>query len=131
MTNVVAIFTKIHEAYLARGRLQSEGIDSVIFDEYLVGIQPLYSVAIGGIKLAVKESDIQEANVILGLHIQEQQSIFEANMQMCPNCHSSNIRSGFGFHSITAFVLMILFGMMGLLLYKKRKCYNCGHYQAW
>jgi len=44
-------FTYPHEAHLAKGRLESEGIEVQITDELTVQAYNLYSNAIGGVKL--------------------------------------------------------------------------------
>ena len=53
------------QAYIIKAHLESEGIECFIKDELTVQTNPLYSNAIGGIKLQVKEEDIPEATKIL------------------------------------------------------------------
>ena len=128
---VVAAFTKAHEAYFARIQLEIEGIDSFVFDEYLIGIHPLYSAAVGGVKLAVCESDAEKARVVLMKHQEEQRAYLETIMHMCPKCHSTNLRRISAFHLLITLVFVFTFGIMWLVLYRKRKCKECGHSQAW
>ncbi|MDH7463358.1 DUF2007 domain-containing protein [Chitinophagaceae bacterium 26-R-25] len=45
--------------------LKDAGLDCYIQDEYTITIDPLLSPALGGMKLMVKEEDIDEANRIL------------------------------------------------------------------
>ncbi len=54
MLTTIAQYREAPEAYLAKGALAAEGIEAVITDEQVVGINWLYSDAIGGVKLAVK-----------------------------------------------------------------------------
>lgn len=61
----VAIFNFAHELTIIRSRLEAEGIECRTLDELTVQVNPLYSPAVGGIKLQVKESDAQEAIEIL------------------------------------------------------------------
>ena len=49
------------DAYLAKSRLDEEGILSKVTDEYLVSANWLYSRAIGGVKLFVEEQHAQAA----------------------------------------------------------------------
>ena len=58
-------FTYPHEAHLAKGKLESEGIEVFIKDELTAQVNNFYSNAIGGVKLLVKESDYNDAYKIL------------------------------------------------------------------
>ena len=58
-------FTYAHELSVIRGKLESEGIESVAQDELTAQVDPFYSNAIGGIKLKVRESDLVRAIQIL------------------------------------------------------------------
>jgi len=58
-------FSYPHEAHLAKGRLESEGIEVQITDELTVQAYNLYSNAIGGVKLMVRMNDLQSAQQIL------------------------------------------------------------------
>lgn len=67
MENFITIKTFTYPVELAvlQGRLESEGIECRVLDELTVQVNPFYSHAIGGIKLQVKENDIQKAIEIL------------------------------------------------------------------
>jgi hypothetical protein len=62
---IILTFTYPHEAHLAKGKLESEGIEVQITDEMTVQVHNFYSNAIGGVKLLVRETDLQRANQIL------------------------------------------------------------------
>jgi hypothetical protein len=49
------------EAHMAAGLLVSAGIQSRIFDEHMIGIHPLSSLALGGVRLQVLRSRATEA----------------------------------------------------------------------
>lgn len=53
-------FTYVHEAYLPKGKLETEGIEVLLKDELT-----FYSNATGGVRLFVKESDYLDAYNIL------------------------------------------------------------------
>jgi len=55
----IATFTYPHEAALLKGRLESDGISSNLKDEHTIGANPLYSPALGGVKVQVHENDIK------------------------------------------------------------------------
>jgi len=54
-----------HEMAIVKGKLESEGIDCYTIDELITQIAPFYSFATGGVKLQVKESDVDRANNII------------------------------------------------------------------
>ena len=58
-------FTYPHEAHLAKGKLESEGIEVLIKDELTAQVINYYSNAIGGVKLLVKDSNYDNAYHIL------------------------------------------------------------------
>jgi Putative prokaryotic signal transducing protein len=62
---IVATFMKIEDAYLARARLEGNGIAAHIRDEGVVGLDWFLSNAIGGVKVEVEEEDVQSAREIL------------------------------------------------------------------
>jgi hypothetical protein len=63
----VAKFTNTPEAHLAGGKLLSEGIWSVVADEYMSELYSAGNGFLGGIRLQVKASDLPKALEILGL----------------------------------------------------------------
>jgi len=62
---IIATFSHPFEAHLAKGKLESEGVEAFIADENIVGINWLYSNLVGGVKLKVWEEDREEALKIL------------------------------------------------------------------
>jgi Putative prokaryotic signal transducing protein len=61
----VATYDKSIDAHIALGRLSVEGIEAQLFDEQMVQMDWLYSIALGGIKLRVARSDAQAARKVL------------------------------------------------------------------
>ncbi|MHB1279582.1 MAG: putative signal transducing protein [Bacteroidia bacterium] len=53
------------EAHLFRTVLENEGIPCKIFDELMVGLNPLYTITVGGVKLKIRETDLEAALEIL------------------------------------------------------------------
>jgi hypothetical protein len=61
----VATFDFLPNAEIAKGRLLAEGIRCRLADQHLVQTDWLYSIAVGGIKLQVDASDVDQAQTIL------------------------------------------------------------------
>lgn len=61
----VATFHLPQDAYIIRGRLESEGIFCYLKDELTVQSHNIVSNAIGGVKLQVHESDVKQVLPIL------------------------------------------------------------------
>ncbi len=87
------------EADVARAQLEDAGIPSVVFDDHLITVQWLYSIAIGGVKLELDSVNVVRANEILG----EDRSADLAGIpesrnppsdgEQCPKCGSTDVSS--------------------------------------
>jgi len=62
---IIARFDTQPEAWLARGKLEAEGLETWLEDEHLVQADWLYSIAVGGIKLLVEQASAERALTIL------------------------------------------------------------------
>ncbi|MFO7525298.1 MAG: DUF2007 domain-containing protein [Ignavibacteriaceae bacterium] len=58
---VFKTFNNPINANIAKGLLESNGIESIIMDENTIYANPIYTTALGGVKLLIKESDYQDA----------------------------------------------------------------------
>lgn len=63
----IAAFSQPIEAHLVKTRLESEGIECFLANEHIVTMNWLWSNAVGGVELQVKESDVEKATEILAL----------------------------------------------------------------
>jgi len=54
-----------NESLIDKAKLESAGIPCMLVDENTILVQPFYSNAIGGIKLQVNESDVEQALQVL------------------------------------------------------------------
>lgn len=91
----VETFSTPWEAQLARARLETEGIHSVIADENFVRLYWALSNAMGGVKLKVREEDAPRAAELLQdrCPIPEIYLVTEedAARPRCPGCRSDNL----------------------------------------
>ena len=141
----VLTFTFANEVSIIRGRLEAEGITCFVKDEYTVQVQPFYSNAIGGVKLQVKESDLNQAIEILkeaGYLKDEEQELPDLNKHCdkpqismkegkvtCPICGSEEVvkhkkTTGLLF-LLTSFFTLIFFMTPAPFLQKKYYCFDC------
>jgi|SRR6185312_5123892 len=61
----VATYDKVTDAHIALGRLSAEGIEAQLFDQNMVQMDWLYSLALGGVKLRVARGDEKAARQVL------------------------------------------------------------------
>ena len=84
-------------AHIIRSRLEANGISCFIADENIIGANPLYNNAVGGLKLKVFEKDVERCREILAvegdLHEDDHFEIDnESNTYVvCPFCASTNV----------------------------------------
>lgn len=133
----IITFTLPHEAYLAKGFLESEGIDAIIKDEFTAQVNNFYSNAIGGVKLQVKESEFEEGLVILKkggyinsenteeVHIEIVPLDDTTNINRCPFCQSENIGKQKK-PSILTVIVCFMSGVIFPIFKKSYNCFDCG-----
>jgi hypothetical protein len=87
-------FRDLPEALLAKGSLESAGIECFLADENLVRLDWFISNFIGGIKLNVRVADVENARILLdepileGLYVQ---GVGLYEQPRCPKCQSLDV----------------------------------------
>ncbi|WP_223908677.1 putative signal transducing protein [Geobacter sp. AOG1] len=66
----IAVFGAPYEAEMAKADLEACGIPAFVLDQFTIGANPLYSNALGGIKLQVPASFAEEAHKIITAQVQ-------------------------------------------------------------
>jgi len=87
-------FRDLPEALLAKGSLESAGIEAYLVDDNMIRMDWFISNLLGGIKLKVRPEDAEEANEILNQPIPEMlevDGIGEFEQPKCPKCQSLDI----------------------------------------
>jgi hypothetical protein len=87
-------FRDLPEALLAKGCLDSAGIDSTLLDDNVIRMDWLWSNLVGGVKLKVEPSDAEPATEILNQPIPEiidVDGVGEYAQPHCPNCRSLDV----------------------------------------
>lgn len=136
----VASFNMPHQAHLAKTRLEAAGIPAFIRDEHLVSINPLYSPAVGGVKLQVPDVHLREAREILSSRPDVVVSDEEAlsaepveepgpeppELMECPQCGSRGFVEETG-SPLERLVNGLLLGLPWLWMGRPLLCRACQH----
>jgi hypothetical protein len=108
------------EANIMKSKLESEGLTCFVADQNMVSINPLYSNAVGGVRVQVRQGDFEKAKEILNIKSQT------LKMVICPECHSNEIS-----HGKTPAILNVLsFFGLGVFFPQLRRqwvCNKCHH----
>jgi hypothetical protein len=87
-------FRDLPEALLAKGSLESAGIEAVFTDDNIVRLDWFWSNLMGGIKLKVAPEDVEVANEILNQPIPEGfdvAGVGKYQQPHCPKCQSLDV----------------------------------------
>jgi hypothetical protein len=120
----VQSFNNYIEAHIILGRLKEAGIDGWLRNEATTTIIPIWTTAIGGIQLMVKQEQACQANHLLTRMAEEK----KVN-RLCPHCFSHNVEYINTMRKpvnwLSAIVTFILgdFAIMPEQLYH---CFHCG-----
>ncbi len=122
-------FDNLIEAPLLKTKLESENIYCFLQDEYLVATNPLYSFAVGGIKLQVKTTDYNTALAIL--KEDDLKSLTSDSSEKCINCGHNvfyhNYKSVKGLKGFLSMLFSFLFQTYPVYYKNVHKCKNCGY----
>ena len=124
---IIATYQYTSEAIIFKGKLESEGIEVFMRDNNTVDTNPLYSNAVGGVKLFVKNEDFFEANTILS---QVSKYSLDENNEFidCPKCDGKEINmvtSITDFKSFLSFLFSLLLIILPFYSKHKYKCNKC------
>lgn len=130
------------EANIIKSRLIDSGVQCFLSDENMITINPLYTQALGGIKLHLFEKDVniarsilqdEDVQIALGeatVNVPESQNDDIQSNQVCPNCGSSNV--GYVQATKKRFSILTMIVSILLLVYpfaakKTNHCFDCGY----
>ncbi len=116
-------------SHIVKARLESEGIQCFVYDENIVTLNPLYNIAVGGVKLKINEEDRERALTVLRSIDETPLTNEQEEIIKCPNCHSTELYSGFKsmknpagiVAAITSFVFSV-FPIYFKTVYRCKKC---------
>jgi DNA-directed RNA polymerase subunit RPC12/RpoP len=115
------------EAIIYQGKLESQGIEVFMRDHNTVDSNPLYSNAVGGVKLFVRTEDFNKANEVLS-----DVSLYSVDDDhqpiKCPECGAEKVdivTSIKDWKSLLAFVFSWVSGLFPIYAKHKYKCETC------
>jgi hypothetical protein len=113
-------------AAILASRLDAEGIDASLSDAETISMDPLWTPAIGGVKVQVRSSDFERAREIARRPPEPQEEDPGEAGHPCPACGSRRTCKE-PFSTRAAFLSILLLGFP--LLFRKggRKCLSCRH----
>ena len=111
------------EADILRSRLEANGITTLIPDEGVISVNPLYAGTVGGIRVQVGEKDLSSAREILDL----KDAPIEKGVFECPKCGSDLVDIEYANLPRFLALLSVLCLGLPLLWFKKQcRCRICG-----
>lgn len=119
------------DAHMVRSLLESNEITCCLFDEYISTLRPMYNILIGGIKLKIRSSDIEQAQQVLSEIDNAKLTDNNDKLVSCPKCSSTQLYSGHkSMKGVTGVLSAIIsFAFMVYPIYYKTviKCKECGY----
>ncbi len=125
---VVESFSTPEQAHIARGALESAGIECYMANENIVRVDFFWSQAVGGVQLHVPVGDVQRAHEILHTKAEsvgEDLFAFLDEVVMCTNCGSRRVRYLKEPMPVTR--AFFFFGIPLPFFRKTWRCSACGH----
>ena len=121
-------FRDLPQALIAKGWLQSAGVESFLANENIVRMDWFYSNLVGGISLQVRKEDEARAVEVLDQPIPEEfevEGVGEYRQPRCPKCQSLDVNSP-GSNTGVAYATAYL-AVPVPFQYSSWKCCNCGN----
>jgi len=115
----VATYRDPYEAHLARALLESAGVEAFVFDDQVVGVNWLYSRAVGGVRLCVANEDEAEAREILADTTDQC-----PESEPCPSCGSTEVRVSR--YSLWSLLPALVFASPLFFPRRSWRCARCG-----
>jgi len=119
------------EANIVKARLMDSGVQCFLSDENTITINPLYTQALGGVRLHIFEKDISLVRSILqdeSIELSHEKT--EPGAEVCPNCGSNHV--GYVQATKKRFGLLTMIVSLALMIYpfyakKTYHCFDCEH----
>ena len=118
----VQVFGDVSEAEIARSLLEHHGIFAFLPDKAVASTAWFLTNAVGGVRLQVPGSDLDDARQLLGVR---DEFLAEGGVESCPECGSGDVfrRSSF----IAGIAALVTVGIPFLWRGSERYCRQCRH----
>jgi Putative prokaryotic signal transducing protein len=121
-------YRDLPEAVIVKSILDAEGIDCVLSDENLVRMDWFWSNLLGGVKLWVRQQDLEDVKELIDQNPPENfdvEGVGAFSQPHCPQCQSIDI----SFRELNKRVAFVsaYFGLPIPLKRRGWKCHACGH----
>jgi hypothetical protein len=126
---VIRRFRDLPDAWVVQSMVDSAGIESVLLDENIVGLDWFWSNAVGGVKLQVRARDAGDAILLLNA---ERPREFEVpgfgvyQQPLCPQCGSMDVSCD-GLNRRVTYGLLLFTGLPIPVKVRGWQCYSCRH----
>jgi Putative prokaryotic signal transducing protein len=121
-------YRDLPEASIAKSILDSAGIQSLLVDDNLVRLDWFYSNLVGGIKVLVRQEDVEAAVALLAQEVPETfdvEGIGEYEQPRCPQCQSFDVSLD-GLNRPLSYATLWA-GFPVPVTNKGWKCHSCGN----
>ena len=106
----IATFTYTSEAQIIKGKLASEGIEVYLANEHTINTDPMASIAVGGVKLQVLNTQKEKALEILK-DVSPYSVDDSGKLMTCPNCKKDTV----GYYSTVKDIKSLFFFLLGMI----------------
>lgn len=130
---VVRAYSLSLEAEMACSALRAAGIDARLADDHIVGVNWLWSNAVGGVKVLVSHEDAAAAEAVLATPatvdvdaVAHNDSMLTEQPAECPRCgshHTASVTAG----RRLAFFSWLAVGFPIVPVRRRMRCQACGH----
>ena len=117
------------EAFIYKGKLEADGIEVFVRDNFTIDSDPMVSNAIGGVKLFVREEDYKRAIEILS-EISTFSLDDNGKLLKCTNCGADKVQlitTVKDLKSLFSFLFSMIMVVIPFYNLYKYKCGECGY----
>lgn len=114
-----------HEVEMLRTMLDSDGVETFSEGDHIVSAIPVLSNGVGGIKVWIKEVDLEEALSTLSRYKESQRIVEDEKSKNCPHCDSENVRREKNSVIFVIFLILTIGGLSFLYPWNRYKCNDC------
>jgi len=118
----IGSYSTPYEAGLVRAELEAFDIDASLVDADTISVNWLWSNALGGVKVQVLESEVEDALRVLAAQPGEEPDASAATV--CPRCGSADTH--YFLDKRASFLTWLVLGLPVVPAFSRRACGGCG-----